>query len=66
MILLMTFERPTRCQYYMPYLVAYVVADVVLLRVLMPTFDGCRHGALHAWGGNGLHPESCSAANTEG
>ena len=25
----MNLERPTRCQYYMPNLVAYVVADVV-------------------------------------
>jgi hypothetical protein len=37
--LLMNFERPTRCQYYMRYVVAYVVADVALVRALMSAFD---------------------------
>jgi hypothetical protein len=32
----------------MPYLVAYVVADVVLIWVLMSAFVGCIHTALHA------------------
>jgi hypothetical protein len=58
MILLMKFERPTTCRYYMPQVVVHVVADVVLVRVLMSAFAGCRHGALHALGGNG--PQAAS------
>jgi hypothetical protein len=37
----------------MPYLVADVVAYVVLVRVLMLAFVGCRYAALHAFDGNG-------------
>jgi hypothetical protein len=36
MMLLMNFERPTTCQYYMPYVVAYVVLVRVLMSADMP------------------------------
>jgi hypothetical protein len=49
MILLMNFERPTTCQYDMPHVVAYVV----LVRVSMSAFAGCRHSAVHALVGSG-------------
>ena len=48
-ILLMNFERPTECRYDMRHVVAYVVADVVLMSALV----GCRHAALQALVGNG-------------
>src|SRR5262252_8671032 len=42
----------------MPYLVGYVVADVVLVRVLMSALAGCRHVAVHALVGSG--PQAAS------
>jgi hypothetical protein len=42
----------------MRHVVAYVVADVVLVRALMSAFDGCRHGAFFTQPG----PEPASRA----
>jgi hypothetical protein len=43
MNLLMNFERRTTCR-YMPHVVAYVVADVVLVPVLMSAgIPRCTH-----------------------
>ena len=48
----------------MPYLVGYVVADVVLVRVLMSALPGCGHAAVHALVGSGPSPDSRAAQHS--